>query len=391
MSITVSGTEKRVAAIIAEYNPFHNGHKYHIEKTRSLGVDYVIAVMSGATVQRGDIAVYDKHFRAKTAIEGGVDLVIELPYPYSCSSAEDFAKGAVSIISRLGIVDCLSFGCESNDKDLLIRAADIAEALKDDGTVKNALSGGMSYPSAVSYAAEKLYGCEISSVLETPNNTLAIEYIRSLKNLNCDIDILPVKRTGSAHDSQTPDGSIASASYIRSLIRNGNNYSQYVPYEISDIAPADINNMSTAILLSLSSCEKLSEMLSYDVYQRVQAILKASDIETFDELVDSVKCKNLTRARISRELLCAYINILHGSVEKHEAYARVLAFNEDGKQLIKNISSVGNIKISSSLAELSDFSPSLCALDNITSRLQSLCSNGKLTNEFTRKFEGFIH
>jgi len=391
MSITVSGTDKRVAAIIAEYNPFHNGHKYHIEKTRSLGVDYVIAVMSGATVQRGDIAVFDKHFRAKTAIEGGVDLVIELPYPYSCSSAEDFAKGAVSIISRLGIVDCLSFGCESNDKDLLIRAADIAEALKDDVTVKNALSGGMSYPSAVSYAAEKLYGSKISSLLDTPNNTLAIEYIRSLKNLNCDIGILPVKRTGSAHDSQTPDGSIASASYIRKLIHSKADYSQYVPYEISDNAPADINNMSNAILLSLSSCEKLSEMLSYDVYQRVQAILKASDIETFDELVDSVKCKNLTRARISRELLCAYINVLHGSSEPYEPYARVLAFNEDGKQLIKNISSVGNIKISSSLTELSDFSPSLCALDNITSKLQSLCSNGKLTNEFTRKFEGFIH
>ena len=125
MSMITSG-------IVAEYNPFHNGHKYMIEQVRAKGATHVVAVMSGSVVQRGDVAVFDKHFRAQKAVENGVDLVIELPFPFSCSSGEVFARSAISILSGLGdeVINHLAFGCECDDIDLLIKAADASIELK---------------------------------------------------------------------------------------------------------------------------------------------------------------------------------------------------------------------------------------------------------------------
>ena len=122
-----------IAGIVTEYNPFHNGHKFMIEQVKKKGADLVVAVMSGAVVQRGDIAIFDKHFRAKKAVENGVDLVLELPFPYSCSSAEIFGRTAIYILSSLGknIINSIAFGCETYDINLLKKASDISENLKD--------------------------------------------------------------------------------------------------------------------------------------------------------------------------------------------------------------------------------------------------------------------
>ena len=159
----------QTAAIIAEYNPFHSGHAWQIQKTREAGATHIVCVMSGNTVQRGDIAVFDKHLRAKAALDGGADLVLELPCPYSCSAAQDFAKGAVSIISRLKAVDMLSFGSECGDIERLKSASRLSP---DDATFKILLNDGMTYPKAFSKAVEKSVYANIFSM---PNNVLGVE------------------------------------------------------------------------------------------------------------------------------------------------------------------------------------------------------------------------
>lgn len=389
MSITVSNAKKRVAAIVSEYNPFHNGHKYHIEKTRESGADFVIAIMSGNTVQRGDVAIYNKHYRARMAVKNGVDLVIELPHPYSCSSAGDFAKGAISIIESLGIVDYLSFGCESGCKDDLIQLATAIDEIQDDSSVKQALKDGYNYPTAVSKAIEETYGEKLASQLNEPNNTLAVEYIRALKSLNSSIELMPIKRTGAGHNSDTPEGDIASASYIRTQLFLRKDASQYTPYDTPQLYPASLNKMSKSILLNLCSKGLLPD-IPQELSIRTQNVLISNEVTTFSELIDEVSCKSFTRSRVSRELLCAYINSLCGKMDLGDIYARVLAFNENGRGLIKAIEENGKIAISTSLTELSSKNPGLAVYDNTTSRVQGLCSDLGLTNEFTKKFQGFI-
>ena len=148
--------------VVAEYNPFHNGHKYQLEQARKMGATHIVCVMSGTAVQRGDIAVFSKYDRANAALKNGADLVIELPCPYSCAGAEIFAKSAVSLLGGLGenVVNGISFGCESDDIDMLNKAAEISQKLKDSQEVRQFLSEGMTYPQALKAAAEKTGGKE---------------------------------------------------------------------------------------------------------------------------------------------------------------------------------------------------------------------------------------
>lgn len=392
MAVIQNGTRKSVAAIIAEYNPFHNGHKYHIEQTRLKGADFVIAIMSGNTVQRGETAIFDKHFRAKSAVNNGCDLVIELPYPYSSASARDFAFGAVSIIKRLGVVDTLSFGCEDDDASLLKDTANACFELTDSEIVSSYMKSGMSYPSAIHKAICEQYGHRLGDCLSSPNNTLAIEYISALDRLSCDIGILPVKRSGSGHDTDEISGNIASASHIRSLIRNGEDSSAFLPYDISDVVFGDVDRISDMILLSLISDIKALDRLPEELSVRVRNVLTQGSAKTFNELVDAVKSKNFTRARISRELLYAFIHSMSG-IQPTDAlpYARVLAFNDNGRLLLKEIEKRSeDITVSSSLSELEKYSYELSALDNFTSRIQSLSAGKSISNEFTGKFDGYI-
>ena len=163
----------KIAGVVAEYNPFHNGHKYHLEETRRMGATHIVVVMSGSAVQRGDTAISDKYFRAKTAVENGADLVIELPCPYSCSSAERFAGAAVQILAGFGEggVSMLSFGCEDDDIALLDKAAEISSELDESDYVKEMLENGVPYPAAVASAAGIP---EIKALFDKPNNMLAI-------------------------------------------------------------------------------------------------------------------------------------------------------------------------------------------------------------------------
>ena len=198
--------------IVCEYNPFHNGHLYQIERAKAMGSDSIVCVMSGNFVQRGECAFFDKHTRAKAAIMSGADVVIDLPTPWAMASAETFARGSIGLLESFGI-DALSFGCESDDENLL-RAC--ASKLGDGETgrlIKRYTAEGSPYPLAVSKALTETLGERAGEIISSPNNTLAIEYIRHLSD---SIKLLPVKRIGADHDSDRAKDSIASASLIRS-------------------------------------------------------------------------------------------------------------------------------------------------------------------------------
>lgn len=391
MSITLNGEKKNVAAIISEYNPFHNGHRFHIDETRRKGADFIIAIMSGSVVQRGETAIFDKHFRARQAVIGGCDLVIELPYPYSGACAEMFAKGGISIADGLGITDCISFGCESDDAGLLKKAAGIAEEIKTEPMVAELMKTGISYPAAVSEAVRKLYGDEVSCCFENPNNTLAIEYIKAINEICPNIGIIPIKRKGIAHDSGEIAGNISSASHIRSKIRSGEGVGGLIPYDIKKEPVGDVDRLSNMIFTVLLSDKGSLSKIPQELEIRTRAVLEGGGVTTFSGLVDAVKSKNFTRARISRELLSAFVcsvsrtELIYGNV-----YARVLAFNENGRLLLREIDENNKgIAVSASLSELRKANPILAELDNLTSRLQALSCGMGITNEYTRKFGGF--
>lgn len=205
------------AGIIAEYNPFHNGHRFQIEETRRLtGCRHIVVVMSGSFVQRGEPALADKHLRATMALQNGADLVLELPCAYGCASAERFASGAVEILDRLGIVDTLSFGSENTDLKQITRTAKLLneETPEFSEKLKKGLRSGLTFPQARAAALPE----ECAALLASPNALLGVEYCRALYKRHSRIRPLAVGRTGCGHHDTYFTGRYASASALRRLL-----------------------------------------------------------------------------------------------------------------------------------------------------------------------------
>ena len=227
----------KITGIVCEYNPFHNGHLYHLKKTRENGATHIVAVMSGNYVQRGDTAVMDKFERAKLAVKGGADLVIEIPTVYALSSAEFYAKGAIYILDSLGCVDEISFGSEAGSVSELEKAAEIADECSGAPELEEYLKSGMSYPNAINTMIYSSYGKKlsnrISDILASPNNVLAVEYLKALRRLNSSITPFTIQRKSAAHDSMTVLDGISSASYIRKCMNEKSDFSGLVPAYVS--------------------------------------------------------------------------------------------------------------------------------------------------------------
>ena len=219
----------KVAGIISEYNPFHNGHKYQIKKLREMLSEdtAIVAVMSGNYTQRGEIAVADKLIRAKAALECGVNLVLELPFPFSMSSAEFFAKSGVKILGEIGVVDYLAFGSESGDINELSDIAAVMSSKEYELTL-NTLSDNeenkdLGYPELCQLALSKVYGKEVSRDFFSPNNILAIEYIKAISTFGYSISPITVRREGAGYnDIINPMAEFQSASAIREELAEGN-------------------------------------------------------------------------------------------------------------------------------------------------------------------------
>lgn len=338
-----------VFAVICEYNPFHNGHKYLIDQVKKED-DTVIAVMSGSFTQRGDVAVSDKFSRAEIAIRNGADMVIELPAVFACANAETFAKGAVDIIQSLGTVDMLCFGAEDADVNLLKMAGEAFKDKRFKEELKKYMDSGEYYPRAVKKGLEEVYSPALANVVDKPNNILAVEYIKALKDSG--IEPAAVKRIGAAHDSADVKGNIASASNIREMIKSGGNYSPFVPdYIINN--PADIQRLERIILYKLRAMSKeeikklpdVSEGLENRIYE------SARSSKSLDELFEAIKTKRYTMARIRRIAVSALLNINSDDSKMRAKYIRVLAFNEKGAQLLPQMKNKGSLPLITNVAD----------------------------------------
>lgn len=337
-------------AIISEYNPFHNGHKYLIQKSRENGSTHIISIMGGNFLQRGNCAVLDKYNRAKAAVLGGVDLVIELPQIYAAASAEKFAFGAVQTLDKCGCVDELAFGAECGDISMLKRAVNIITQSGEVETLcKQYLKQGYSHPRAMQAAVEDVSQSSdnISDILRNPNNTLAIEYIKALDNINSNINPFAVERVGAMHGSMQTDNEFASASAVREMILNGDNsYKKFIPNTTAEIisdcitlgeCPGEYKNNSRGIMTVLRRMTAEDFANIPDVTEGLEnRLVKAvRENNSVSDIIAAVKCKRYTHARLSRIIACAYLGITKDISSLEPKYIRVLAFNDRGTEILK--------------------------------------------------------
>lgn len=368
-----------VVGIIGEYNPFHNGHAYHLEKSKQEArANYSVAVISGNFVQRGNVSLIDKWSKANMAISNGMDLVIELPTIYSISSAENFAYGAVKILDSLNIVDYISFGSEACNIDVLEKCADVLykEPPKFVNLLNHELSKGLSFPKARENAL-LMYLNDIrkySNILSNPNNILAIEYIKALKRLKSTIKPIAIKRVNVGYNELEVKNNFASATAIRERIKKDK------PAGLSKLMPPnsyrilynsilkghyvkDLNNFEKEIIYTLRkmSLKEISNLP--DVTEGLEHNIKnaANSCNTIEEFMNIIKTKRYTNTRIQRILLYALLGITKDDMKasfKSQPYIRVLGMNSKGKELLSAISrSNPNLNIITSVKKYIDSNP----------------------------------
>lgn len=324
----------KTAGIITEFNPFHNGHKYIIDKAKREH-DAVVVIMSGSFVQRGEAAVTDKWTRAAAAIRNGADLVIELPVIYALNTAQKFAYGAIETLNKCGIVDDIVFGSESGNVDELIKAAELLENESQciSEKVKKYMSLGMNYPSAREQAYTGIIDKEI---LSKPNNILAVEYLRALLYTKSKMKPYTIQRTNDFHGMNLDNG-IASATAIRSLIMEGKDFSEYVPEPQFDIYM--MNRLDTALIsiLRMKTVEELKGIndVSEGLENRIaQAVMNA---DSFEEAAYMIKTKRYTLSRIRRVLLSSVLSLTSDLCSMPPSYIRVLGMNGIGRMLLREM------------------------------------------------------
>lgn len=351
-----------VAAIITEYNPFHNGHAYQIAETkRLLGEDTsIIAIMSGNFTQRGELAFADKTTRAKAACECGVDLVLELPFPFSMSSAEYFAKSGVKIATELGIVDYLVFGSELGDIKLLSEIAEnmLSDKFQSSLIAKDKEISNKGHASLVEEVYNELYKTELSEDIFSPNNILGIEYIKALKEFSSPIIPFTIKRNGAGYNDKITLGTqMQSASAIRELI-GLSDYSalDYIPEKAKPIysseikngfAPTDESRLDSAVIshfrLNTSNASTDIHDAGGGLYNRLcQMSMTATSISA---LVSMTETKKYTKSRIRRAMWNSYFGVTSSEVRELPAYTQVLAMNTKGRSLLKKAKKVSGIPI----------------------------------------------
>lgn len=354
-----------IAAIIAEYNPFHKGHAYQIEQTRAQGATHIVAIMSGNYTQRGTPAIADKRVRAACALRGGADLVIELPLPFAMSPAQRFAYGAVSLAKGLGCVDTLSFGSESGSLSLLLAAADAIDDPRVGERVREILTRGITYARARQQAVEELYGADVASMVASPNDSLGVEYLRQLKLQASAITPYVVQRYGVGHHQQEEQQGYASASMIRRLWEQEGigGVTHLIPPACIEIleeaaakgsAPLDQEKFASLMLPVLRKLDldkiralpDISEGLEHRIYT---AIREGTSLQEIWELA---KSKRYTAARIRRVIMAGFLGLEDRLGSTPPPYLRVLGLNQRGREILAAAKAKALLPISDSLATL---------------------------------------
>lgn len=351
----------RVLGIVCEYNPFHNGHLYHIIQSKKMtGADYTIAIMTGNFTQRGDVSIVDKWSKTEMALLAGVDLVIELPLLYSISSAENFADGAIKILNSLKIVNNIAFGSETRDINILDRVAEILcyEPKEYQTLLSHELSKGLSYPKARENAL-MMYLNDVrrfANVLSAPNNILGIEYLKALRKSKSPILPVCIPRIGAGHNDTTYSKNIANATTVRNLVASHRydtlEFKRLVPISTYSILSENIkkghiitglHNFEKEIIYTLRRMSILEIANLPDVSEGLEYKLKnaANSCNSLVEFFNIVSSKRYAKTRISRILVYALLGITKKDMQLSKSappYVRVLGFNRHGQKLLSMIS-----------------------------------------------------
>lgn len=372
------------AGIIAEYNPFHTGHAYHIAETRQrLGADTpIVCVMSGNWVQRGTCALTDKWTRAGLALRGGADLVLELPLPWAISSAEGFARGGVEVLKATGIVDILSFGSESGRLEDLCAVARTLDGEDYRAALQTELDKGISFAAAREKAAAKIVG-KAATLLRGPNDSLGVEYIRAAGQ---ELTSMAIKRQGISHDSDCAKKDFASASYVRERAEAGewDAVARYTPRGTAEsLQGAELVRMER---IERAMLARLRQMKGEDFAllpdsgraeglpdRLVKAASRAVSLEEFYALA---KTKRYAHARIRRLALWAFLGLAAADRPEQPLYLRVLGFNERGRLLLKEMKRRAGLPVltkSAHIKALGEEAQALFALEARSTDLFGLC------------------
>lgn len=320
----------KILAIICEFNPFHNGHKYLIDKAKEAsGCDAVLCIMSGNFTQRGEICIADKYTRAKHAVLGGADCVIQLPSPFAVAPAEIFASGAIKILSAIPEVKVLAYGCESGNRQDFLRSAEllIEESDKFKSILSEKLSAGESYIKSYASAFEACGGTK--DLLSNPNNILGLEYTKAILRLNADIDILPIKRIGAGYNDGELKENYSSASAIRkhlNCVAVKSNLPDFVYDDIKDIKQnSEFESMLRHCLFKANECD-LKRI--YGCGEGLENKLKSLENLSVNEIVENATSKRYSSSRIIRILCANALELFQDDCEKYsgaDLYIKPLA------------------------------------------------------------------
>jgi len=382
----------KILGIIVEYNPFHNGHLYHISRAKEITkADYIIAVMSGHFLQRGEPAIINKWARTKMALNAGVDLVIEIPFVFSTQDANGFAFGAVKLLDSLRIVDYLCFGCETNDLNALYSISNFLhiEPEKFKELIKHYSKNGDEFPKTRSRSLceyhkilgidglKKVSPSELSKLLKHPNNILALEYIKHLLNLNSKMTPLPIKRIGASYHQKNIEGKISSATSIRNEIINNFTSSKTNLFSLNDKIKSTIPlsgfhvlekelkegrgpvtfgsyQQSIFAILRRMSSEDISRI--HGVTEGLENRIKKASLRSYhvEQLLNSIKTRRYTRTKIQRIILHIMLNLCKEDITIFNKcgplYARILGFSKKGKILLRTIKKNSSLPLISKLS-----------------------------------------
>ncbi len=382
----------KILGIIVEYNPFHNGHLYHLSKAKEITkADYTIAVMGGNFLQRGEPAIINKWARTKMALNAGVDLVIEIPFVFSTQDANAFAFGAVKLLDSLQIVDYLCFGCETNDLNILNPISNFlhSEPPRFKEMIKHNCKNGYEFPKARAQALyeyhkvlginglEKIPPVELDWALKHPNNILAIEYIKHLTNLNSKIKPITIQRMGASYHQKNIEGKISSATSIRNEILSSltscktnlfapdNKIKSTIPLSCFPILEKELREgrcpvtfdsyqQSIFTILRKTSLEDISRI--HGVTEGLENRIKKASLRSYniEQLINSIKTKRYTRTKIQRIILHIMMNLTKEDTtifnECGPLYARILGFSKKGKTLLRTIKKSSSMPLISKLS-----------------------------------------
>lgn len=346
----------KVCGIVAEFNPFHNGHAHLISEVKRSGADGTVIVMSGNYVQRGEPAIVETGTRARAALNAGADLILQLPVARVLSGASGFAHGAVEIFEACGIIDEIAFGSECADAEKLKRIVQKLKRNETDESVKKYLESGITYAAAREQAVRDS-DSQLADIMREPNDILGIEYIAALDDFSSGIVPVAYGRTGAGHDSDLVSGNIAGAREIRKMIYNGTDFSYFVPDvyspdDFSDLISPD--KLEAAVLCRLRTMSREEILLAPDISEGLENRIYTAVAEStgLSELYDRIKTKRYTYSRIRRIVMNLFLGITKEESVSPIPYIRVLGMNEKGKEMLRDMKQRASLPVISKTSDV---------------------------------------